>query len=373
MMDEVEKERFAGPYDEIPYKDTYVQSPVGLVPKDDNKTRLIFHLSYKFKNGNESINYWTPDHLCSVKYNDLDQVVKECIGLMKKLGIRTLFFSKSDLKSAFCILGIRPEDCCLLIMKAWHPVTKKWYYFVDKCLPFGASISCAHFQSFSNALKEIVQHFASRALKHCAPITNYLDDFLFIFFHWEGCDHMVVIFLDICQQIRFPVSLDKTEWSTMQIIFLGMLLDGRLHTLSISNQRRELVLNMVKKFADKRKATIKELQQLAGHLNFVNKAVVPGRAFTRRMYSKFSGSNILNNQGLMLKPHHHVKLDNEFRLDCCMWRVFLEDLDSTTRPFIDLSDTLIASNIGFYSDASANPLLGYGAIYGNSSWIFGQW
>ena len=41
-------------------KDCMVQSPVGLVPKSGGKTRLIFHFSYHFKNGNQSVNYWTP-------------------------------------------------------------------------------------------------------------------------------------------------------------------------------------------------------------------------------------------------------------------------------------------------------------------------
>ena len=74
-MDEVQVGRFAGPFSDIPYKDTYIQSPIGLVPKAGNKTRLIFHLSYTFKNGNKSVNYHTPKELCSVKYNDLDVAV----------------------------------------------------------------------------------------------------------------------------------------------------------------------------------------------------------------------------------------------------------------------------------------------------------
>ena len=64
-----------------------MQSPIGLVPKAGNKTRLIFHLSYNFKNGNKSINYWTPVDMFSVNYNDLDSVVRDCIQLIKHLGI----------------------------------------------------------------------------------------------------------------------------------------------------------------------------------------------------------------------------------------------------------------------------------------------
>ena len=41
-------------------------------------------------------------------------------------------------------------------MKARHPRTKVVKYFVDKCLPFGAAISCAIFQALSNAIAHLV-------------------------------------------------------------------------------------------------------------------------------------------------------------------------------------------------------------------------
>ena len=49
VMKETQLGCYAGPYDldNLPFK-YYIQSPVGLVPKAGNKTRLIFHLSYHF-------------------------------------------------------------------------------------------------------------------------------------------------------------------------------------------------------------------------------------------------------------------------------------------------------------------------------------
>ena len=46
VMKEVKEKRFAGPFKEIPFEH-FIQSPIGLVPKDGGKYyRLIFHLSY---------------------------------------------------------------------------------------------------------------------------------------------------------------------------------------------------------------------------------------------------------------------------------------------------------------------------------------
>ena len=68
VMKEVKLGRYAGPFKDIPF-DNFIQSPIGLVPKDGGKkTQLIFHLSYDFGIEEESLNYFTPEELCSVKY-----------------------------------------------------------------------------------------------------------------------------------------------------------------------------------------------------------------------------------------------------------------------------------------------------------------
>ena len=122
-------------------------------------------------------------------------------------------------------------------------------------------------------------------------------------------------------------------------------------------------------FADKKKATIKQLQILTGYLNFLSKAIFPGRAFTRRIYSKYSGANHLK-----LKPYHHVRLDSEFKFDIEVWRIFLaHSTDKVVcRPMVDLRSTVTAQELNFYSDASANEQLGYGAVF-NNEWLFNQW
>ena len=48
LMKEVKLKCVAGPYEWIPFQN-YIQSPIGLVPKGEDQTRLIFHLSYDCK------------------------------------------------------------------------------------------------------------------------------------------------------------------------------------------------------------------------------------------------------------------------------------------------------------------------------------
>ena len=128
---------------------------------------------------------------------------------------------KSDAKSAFRILPLSRKSWPWLIMKARDPRTNQWCYFVEKCLPFGASISCAHFQRFSNALCHLAK-YKSRS----DNITNYLDDFLFMAYLKCLCNAMIQAFLDLCAQVGVPIAMEKTKWAVVQIIFLGLLLDG---------------------------------------------------------------------------------------------------------------------------------------------------
>ena len=134
----------------IPFEDGYIQSPIGLVPKDDGKdVRLIFHLSHP-QGAGTSVNANTPKELTKVSYPDFNKAIELC----RKAG-KGCKLSKSDMKSAFRNLGLAPLQWRYLIMLAESPIDGKTYYFVNKCLPFGAAISCALFQKFSDAIAHI--------------------------------------------------------------------------------------------------------------------------------------------------------------------------------------------------------------------------
>ena len=102
-----------------------------------------------------------------------------------------------------------------------------------------------------------------------------------------------------------------------------------------------------------------QLQQLCGFLNFLGRA----RAFTRRLYAK-----ILAN----FKPYYHIRLDDKMILDLELWKHFLLNPTIFSRPFMDFSHIFNASDLNFYSDASRNFSLGFGA-YCDKSWLQGSW
>ena len=152
LMKEVKLGRVAGPFDSVPF-DYYIQSPIGLIPKvKGQQTRLIFHLSYDFADY-KSVNFYMPKSKCSVKYNDLDEAIQSCLFHLEQAQIagdssETLWFGKTDAQSAFRVVPLLPRSWKWVVMKAEDLIIGIIKYFVDKCLPFGSSISCAIFRRY---------------------------------------------------------------------------------------------------------------------------------------------------------------------------------------------------------------------------------
>ena len=357
VMKEVKLGRFAGPFVDPPFEH-FIQSPIGLVPKDNGKdTRLIFHLSYPRGTGT-SVNDNIPSEECTVKYPDFSEAIKLCLDEGRNCNI-----SRSDVQAAFRNAGIRPEDFKYLLMRAKSPFDNKFYWFVDKCLPFGSKISCKIFQRISNGVKHLVKWRTGKEL------VNYLDDYLFAALMKYLCDGQVKTFLQVCKEINLPVALEKTFWGCTLLTFLGLLIDTVNQTVSIPCEKVERAKLLISSTLEKKskKLTLVQLQKICGFLNFLGRAVVPGRAFTRRLYMHTAGKN-----GKKLKPHHHIRISHDMREDLKTWLIFLKNPVVFCRPFLDFSTVLLATEIDMASDATTNPKLGMGAICGKS-WIFQQW
>ena len=111
-----------------------------------------------------------------------------------------------------------------------------------------------------------------------------------------------------------------------------------------------------------KKVTLNQVQKICGFLIFLGRCVIPGRAFTRRLYAYTASDKLL--------PHHHIRINNEMREDLIMWLTFLKHPAVFCRPFLDFSKTIIADEIDFYSHASGR--IGFGAICGQQ-WMSQAW
>ena len=106
LSKELDAHRLAGPFSSPPFP-IFRISPLGLVPKKvEGEFRLIHHLSYP---RGSSLNDGISSDYTTVSY----ATVENAIGLIKSVG-PNCFLAKTDVKNAFRLIPIRPEDYDLL-------------------------------------------------------------------------------------------------------------------------------------------------------------------------------------------------------------------------------------------------------------------
>lgn len=352
LMKEVMLKRAAGPWEigDLPFT-SFIQSPITLIPKkgastadDVDSTRLIFDLSSP---RGESLNDYTPKEVRSCEYPLFDKSV-----LMALEQGKGAFMCSADCKSAFKQLPLAPDQYKWVVMMCEHPVTGKKYYFCDKTVCFGSGTSCYLYMKVSNALAHL---FRYRTRRTKGDINNFLDDFHTCKKDEVGCNRYLKIFIDICNAIGLPLSEEKIQWATQVMVFLGLLINTILQTVSLPVEKLERAKAELDVLIRAKKVTAKQIQRLAGLLNFFCRAIVPGRAFTRRMYAKIDH----------LQPYHHLRVDKELRRDCKVWFQFLSMEEAVTRPFMDFKKILHADKLDFYTDAALDQVrLGVGAKFG---------
>ena len=256
--------------------------------------------------------------------------------------------AKTDVKSAFRIMPIHPNDYALLGMK-WQNL----YYF-DRCLPMGCSSSCAIFEAFSTALQWLARHrFGASGVLHI------LDDFLFIADSKEKCQSDLANFLTLCEYLGVPIAQEETVGPATVSQFAGITFDSVKQEARLPNDKLQKSRVLLHAFYRRRKVSLKELQSLLGLLTFTCAVVVPGQAFLRRMIDLTRGEK---------RPHHRIQLTKEAKHDIKVWLNFLDKFNGTAFFLDDKWETSYSMKL--FTDAAGSK--GYGAIFGNH-WFYGAW
>ncbi|XP_033738793.1 uncharacterized protein LOC117326238 isoform X1 [Pecten maximus] len=350
LNSEINLGRIAGPFKVKPFSNLRI-SPIGLVPKKSGGWRMITNLSYpKDLSVNDFIN---PD-LATTSYTSFDKAIE----MVLKLG-KGAFLGKKDIKSAFRLLPIHPDDFVLLGMKFQDN-----YYF-DKCLPMGCSISCSLFENFSTFLEWLVIDEAGHD-----TVEHYLDDFLFggaksetesLASSGGTCQLLMDTFDGLCYELGIPVADEKTEGPTTCLSFWGLEIDTIEMVVRVPLQKVQEVIRLIDQILPKVKVRLKELQSLAGSLAFCTRAMPGGRAFCRRIYGVMSGVS---------EPHYFIRITKGVREDLQTWLEFFKHFNGIC--YISEANWLSNADLQLYTDSAGNAGLGCGAILGNQ-WFVWAW
>jgi len=344
LTKEVLAGRMAGPFNSPPFPNLRI-SPVGLVPKADGTFRLITHLSYP-KCNLSSVNANIIESFKTVKYTSFDRVVD----MVFNLGEGALM-AKRDIKSAFRLLPIHPDDFNLLGIQINGRV------FVDKNLPFGCSCAPFLFECFSTFI-----HWAVTQSSKLDTLDHYIDDFILCGRKGTGdCRKLIAHFNSTCSELGVPINDEKSEGPTTVMTFLGLVIDSDNMLIRIPQPKIIELQALLTQYLQSKKISLQDLQSLAGKLSFFGRAIRTSRAFTRRFYNAMAG---------VKKSFYKIRITDNMKEDIKIWLEFLSEFNGTCL----ITDKLWydSETLKLFTDSAGTADLGCGC-YLSGKWSFFQW
>lgn len=337
---EVNAGRIVGPLDKLNFPNYHV-APMGVVPKKTpGKFRIIHDLSSP---RGESINDGIPTESSYVTYASIDDAVR----LVKECGIGS-FMAKTDIKKAYRIIPISPQQ--------YHLFAINWQnsFYFDTCLQMGCSSSSQIFQRFSTALEWIAVN--KLQISHMCHI---LDDFFMVNKEERICLQNLKKFTQVGgDEIGVPFEPDKTVLPAQVSTFMGYEIDSVKSELRLPVEKVEKCVEWLTELMHLKKTTLQQLQAITGLLNFACGAIVPGRAFSRRLIDLTRG---------LSKPFHRVRITQEVKRDIVVWIKFLKFYNGKSLFMEEMFIQPEAQRL--VTDAAGQA--GFGAVLGNH-WFNGE-
>lgn len=173
---------------------------------------------------------------------------------------------KLDLKSAYCIIPVNPDDHPLLAI-SWKGST-----FVDRALPFGLRSASKIFSAVSDMIAFILNCHGIHLQIHYLDPPNRPSRL--------GPSLSSQHFL----KLGVPVAVNKTGGPSTVITFLEILIDTDCCELRLPSEKLSQLRSLVTHWSTKKCCCWKDLEILLGHLSHAATVIYPGRTFLRELF-----------------------------------------------------------------------------------------
>ena len=150
--------------------------------------------------------------------------------------------AKLNLKDAYRIVPIHPQDCPLLGMR--------WTYFIyiNCALPFGLRSAPKIFSALVDGLMWIIHSKGHELSLH------YLDDFLLLGPPGSpACAEALHTTRQLCEDLGIPIAEEKTEGPTTTLTFLGITIDIHAQQLRLPQEKLQELLQRINHWMDSHK------------------------------------------------------------------------------------------------------------------------
>ena len=311
-----------------------IVSPMGIIPKPDGGVRLIHDCSLP---RGSSVNDY-----CSSDWHQHFSRVDEAAALVTE----GCYMAKVDLQSAYRSVKISEHSKQVTGLKWQFGDTT--VYLRDTRLCFGSKLAPGIFHRLTQAVRRML---IRRGLK---ATVVYLDDFFIKADTLKECAEAMNVLIALLRKLGFQINWKKVVDPSTRIIFLGIEIDSIVMCLRLPEDKLTQVRQELFIFLNRKRASKKQLQSLAGKLNFCASVVYGGRVFSRR---------IIDTINLLKEGRHKIKLSTSIKSDILWWHNFMASFNGRS---------MLLEKQPITSVFTDSCILGAGAIY-NGDWFYTNW
>lgn len=258
------------------------------------------------------------------------------------------YLAKIDLKSAYRSVKTHPSN--------WDACGLKWTfegdaaptYMIDTALPFGSRLAPGTFHRLSQAVRRMMVRAGFPG------VVVYLDDFLIIEPSFDRCLQAQNTLIATLRSLGFSIAWNKVEGPSKSLVFLGVNIDTCRGYLELPPDKLLEFHHLIKDTLELRRLSLRQLQTLAGKLNWAAGVVRGGRTYLRR---------VLDVMRPLRASHHKALITEAMKEDLKWWDAFLRVFNG--RRWVHPTSQWI----NVYVDAS---LKGGGMAWG-SDWAYVNW
>jgi len=276
-----------------------------------------------------------------IHHPTLDDLVLMISRLSDQYGKANIVLWKMDLKGAFNLLFIRPEDVRLMAFQLTNNLTM--FYMTGM---FGWTGTPAAFQ----VVTRVITSALSRALRGAALM--YVDDLMGVC-HVADLEQDMRLARGICESLLGPeaIATKKTE-SGRQIEWIGWLFDLDLWTVSMSTRNFLKTLYGFFTVNVDEKVGVRTIEKLASWASRYSNICRCLKPFSGDLHAEKKG---IRNRSILKFLQHSTKLT------ICLWRVFLCLIELSGSTYRRSLDTFVVQPIECIIEYDAS-LSGFGVI-----------
>ncbi|CAC5425548.1 unnamed protein product [Mytilus coruscus] len=263
-----------------------------------------------------------------------------------KLVTPNCYMSKVDLKAAYRSVKISEASQKVAGFRRIFPNGKEYTLF-DRKLPFGSKLAPNIFHRLSQAVRRMMS-------RRGFTTVAYLDDFFICEKTKSRCREGMNLLITLLRALGFSISYSKVVDPCQQLTFLGVEIDSSKMEVRLPSKKLAELKADLADFSKRAHATKKQLQSLAGKLNWASAVVRGGRVFLRR---------IINSITRLKRDWHKTNLKGDIADDILWWHNFMSTFNGKS---------LILDRLPLISVATDACRSGAGGFYEND-WFYVNW